>query len=226
MSEVTPNAGLVRGTMISQYGNSPTLLALLNSFDDSVDPSRDLDAFYSYVWDVLTAQGFGLDIWGKIVGVGRELTIPGDLTFLGYQEAVDWQPFGQAPLYPGDQPTETYVLADDAYRTLILVKALTNISDCTSQTLNRMLQTMFAGRGRCYVTDTGSMEMRFVFEFELEPFEIAIMTKSGVVPRPAGVLVNVFQADIPTTFGFHEGAAQPFGSGVFFTSSGLIYAGS
>lgn len=226
MSPVLPRAGLPRDTLISQFANSPTIVQLINDMDAYVNPSADIDAFYAFVWDVSTAQGFGLDIWGKIVGVSRDLTIPGDLTYLGYQEAASWQPFGQAPLYSGVLPTQTYTLADDAYRTLIFVKALTNISDCTSPNLNRMLQTMFAGRGRCYVSDTGSMEMRFVFEFSLEPFELAIMTQSGAIPRPAGVMVNIFQADLPTTFGFNEGDGQPFGQGVFFTSSGLIHAGS
>lgn len=225
MSTALQRTGLPRDTLISQFANSPTIVQLINDMDAYVNPSADVDAFYGFVWDVSTAQGFGLDIWGKIVGVSRDLTIPGDLTYLGYQEATSWQPFGHAPLYSGVLPTQTYTLSDDAYRTLIFVKALTNISDCTSPNLNRMLQTMFAERGRCYVSDTGSMEMRFVFEFALEPFELAIMTQSGVMPNPAGVLVNILQTDLPTTFGFSEGDGQPFGYGVFFNSSGLTYAG-
>jgi hypothetical protein len=153
------------------------------------------------------------------------LTIPGDVTYLGFDEALNWQPFNQAPFYTGEQATQTYRLADDAYRTLILVKALANISDCTSPSLNRLLSNLFAGRGRCYVSDTGYMEFRYVFEFALEPYEIAILTQSGAIPKPAAVLANLLQVDISTTFGFNEGLMQPFGSGVFFTSSGLIHAG-
>ncbi|MNT78140.1 hypothetical protein D3C72_2173480 [compost metagenome] len=69
------------------------------------------------------------------------------------------------------------------------------------------------------------MEFRYVFEFSLEPYEVAIRTQSGAIPRPAAVLANVLQVDLPSTFGFSEGLMQPFGSGVFFTSSGLINAG-
>lgn len=228
---VQPKPGLVARTIISQYANSPTLVQLANNMDDYINPDTDFDAFYSFVWNVETAQGFGLDIWGRIVGVGRMLTIPGAGTYLGYQEAytaptaaTGAQPFGQAPMYVGTSSTQTYRLADDAYRKLILVKALSNISDCTSPSLNRLLSNLFAGRGRCYVSDTGKMEFRYVFEFALEPYEIAILTQSGAIPKPAAVLVNVLQVDIPTTFGFNEAVMQPFGSGVFFTSSGLIHA--
>lgn len=218
-------------TVISQYANSPTLRQLIRNMDEYINPDTDFDAFYDYVWNVETAQGFGLDIWGRIVGVGRMLTIPGAGVYLGYQEAytaptaaTGAQPFGQAPMYVGAASTQTYRLADDAYRKLILVKALANISDCTSPSLNRLLSNLFSGRGRCYVSDTGQMEFRYVFEFALEPYEIAILTQSGVIPKPAAVLANVLQVDLPTTFGFNEALMQPFGSGVFFTSSGLINA--
>lgn len=228
---VKPKPGLVARTIISQYANSPTLVQLANNMDEYINPDTDFDAFYDYVWNVETAQGFGLDIWGRIVGVGRMLTIPGAGTYLGYQEAytaptaaTGAQPFGQAPMYVGTSSTQTYRLADDAYRKLILVKALANISDGTSPSLNRLLSNLFAGRGRCYVSDTGKMEFRYVFEFALEPYEIAILTQSGAIPKPAAVLANVLQVDLPTTFGFNEALMQPFGSGVFFTSSGLINA--
>lgn len=222
---VQPKPGLVARTFISQYANSPTIVQLANNMDDYINPDVDFDAFYDFVWNVETAQGFGLDIWGRIVDIGRMLTVPGDVSYLGYEEAISWQPFNQAPLYIGDQSTQTYRLADDAYRRLILVKALANITDCTSPSLNRLLSHLFAGRGRCYVTDTGNMEFRYVFEFSLEPYELAILTQSGAIPKPAAVLASVLQVDLSSTFGFLEGLMQPFGSGVFFTSSGLINAG-
>ncbi|CCH04001.1 IS, phage, Tn; Transposon-related functions [Achromobacter xylosoxidans NH44784-1996] len=221
---VQPKPGLVARTIISQYANSPTLVQLANNMGDYINPDTDFDAFYNFVWNVETAQGFGLDIWGRIVGVGRMLTVPGDVTYMGFDEAASWQPFNQATMYTGAQATQTYRLADDAYRKLILVKALANISDCTSPSLNRLLSNLFAGRGRCYVSDTGNMEFRYTFEFPLEPYEVAILTQSGAIPKPAAVLANVLQLDVPATFGFNGTGLQPFGYGVFFTSSGLINA--
>lgn len=209
-------------TVISQYANSPTLVQLVDFMLQDIDPEADLDAFYDYVWNVLTAQGFGLDIWGRIVGIGRQLNIPGAVNNLGFSEGPTGQPFGQAPFYIGTPASTVYTLADDAYRTLILVKALSNISDCTAPSLNRALQLLFAGRGRAYVVDTGQMQMRYVFEFTLLPFEMAILTQSGALARPAAVLAQVLSADLPSTFGFSEATGyQPFGQGVFFSSTGL-----
>lgn len=213
-------------TIISQYANSPTIVALVDFMEQDIDPSADLDAFYDFVWNVMTARGFGLDVWGKIVNIGRQLNIPGTLINFGFSEANPsspmLQPFGQAPFYDGPVASTVYTLADDAYRTLILAKALANISDCTAPSLNRLLQVLFAGRGRVYVQDTGQMQMRYVFEFSLQPFEVAIITQSGAIARPAAVLAQSLVVDVPGTFGFSEaGIYQPFGQGTFFSTSGL-----
>lgn len=205
-------------TIASQYANSPTITTLIDAMNQYIDPSVDLAQFYSVVWNVETAQGFGLDIWGRIVNVSRVLQIPGSLLYFGYNEQPEAQPFNEAPFYDGPPDTEAFTLSDDAYRTLILTKALANISAATAPSLNRLLSGLFAGRGRTYVLDLGGMAMEFRFEFELQPFEKAILTQSGAIPRPAAVQAHITQFDVATTFGFSEmgGDIQPFDQGVFF----------
>ena len=194
----------VEQTIISQYGNSATITQLVRNMDQYLDPRADFDTFYSYVWNVETAQDFGLDIWGRIVGVDRTLNVPADTPNPGHFAFT-----------PG-----VVTLTDSQYRTVILVKALANITDCTARSLNQLLSNLFAGRGRCYVLDTGAMSMRFTFEFFLQPFEYVIITQSGVAPRPAGVLANVLQVDPSQTFGFAEAIQfQPFDQGTFYVAS-------
>jgi hypothetical protein len=216
----------VEQTIVSQYANSPTLVQLVRNMNAYVDPQTDFDNFFKFVWNIQTAQGFGLDILGRIVNVARQLSIPASVVNFGYKEGLNYQPFGQAPFYAGPPASSTYLLSDTAYRTLILMKALLNISSSTAPAINQLLKNMFAGRGRCYVADTGGMQIRLVFEFSLLPYEISILTQSNAVPRPAAVLAQVMQLDLPTTFGFNEAKVfQPFGSGVLFNSStGLITA--
>ena len=208
----------VERTIISQYANSATIVQLVKNMNEYVDPRADFDAFFDYVWNVETAQGFGLDIWGRIVGISRELLIPAAPLYFGFKDALPGAyPFNDQPFYDGTVPaTQTYKLADDAYRQLILVKALANISATNAPALNQLLQNMFAGRGRCYVNDLGGMALRYTFEFDLTPYEFAIMTQSGALPRPAGVNASLFQSALPL-FGFSEAgvSAAPFGQGVF-----------
>lgn len=205
-------------TVCSQYANSPTLLQMIDSMNQYFDPAIDFQAFFDYVWNVDTAQGFGLDIWGAIVNVGRNLTVPNtDLDVLGFKQG-DGEPFGQAPFYNGQPTTMTYTLDDESYRKLILVKALSNISICSAPSINQQLKNLFPGRGRCYVNDYRDMTMRLTFEFELESFEVAILTQSNAITRPAAVEV-ILISDLVDRFGFKQGDGEPFNQGTFYTTT-------
>jgi beta-lactam-binding protein with PASTA domain len=184
-------------TVISQYANSPTLLRLVHNMQDYIDPRANLTTFYDYVWNVDTAVGFGLDIWGRIVGVSRLLKIPNTANLFGFENSdipPDWQPFNQGTFYTGAEASQAYLLPDDVYRTLILTKALANIVATSAASLNQLLRNLFPNRGRCYVIDNGGMSMSFKFEFALSDAEYAILTQSGALPHPAGVAYDVIVA--------------------------------
>lgn len=208
-------------TIISQYANSPTIRALIENFDEYIDPRANLDAFYNMVWNVDTAVGVGLDIWGRIVGVSRLLQLTSNRDTFGYLNEdfpPDWAPFNQGTFSTGTELTQAYELADDAYRVLILTKALSNIVATNAPSLNALLQNLFPGRGRAYVLDLGGMAMRFVFEFSLTTIEYAILTQSGALPHPAGVRYSVLVLPTAGLFGFKENGplVQPFDYGVFY----------
>lgn len=191
-------------TLLSQYYDSPTIYALLQSYNEAVDPTTDLANFYANIWDVNTAVGAGLDIWGEIVNVSRYLQIPGSPNYLGFDEAYlapyatsGPQPFGQAPFYNTVLNTTTYYLSDDVYRRLIMVKAAMNISNLSVPNINAFLQYFFgtsiAGSpyGVAYVIDGLNMSLTYHFNFIPNAWQLAIVQSSGVFPRPAGVTLNV-----------------------------------
>ena len=213
----------VEQTVISQYANSPTLLALINNMNNYFEVDTDFDNFYKNIWDIDSAVGFGLDIWGRIVGIKREIQIPASIEYFGFSEASPGVgAFNDQPFYSGVSPeTTTYSLSDDAYRQLILIKALANISATTAPAINKLLQSLFPGQ-RCYVIDDGGMMMRYVFEFLLTPYQFAIMT-SGALPIPAGVVVSMMDTNLPC-FGFAEAgtaSAAPFGQAPFISPTAI-----
>lgn len=133
--------------------------------------------------------------------------------------AINYLPFNYGVWYnQGQAGTRGLQLNDTAFRQLILVKALANITPTTIPSLNALLQQLFADRGRCYVQDFGGMRMAYAFEFPLEPYETAILTQSGAAPRPAGVKLGINQLRT-ATFGFATpgGFYKPFGYGTFAT---------
>lgn len=199
---VPPNFDF-EATVISQYANSPTILQLVQSMNGYIDQTQNFADFYNFVWNVDTAQGFGLDIWGRIVNVSRLLQIPTGQRYVGFQDgtgpAWDVEPFGalaggptggQGVWYTPIAATESYLLEDEPYRQLILTKALANIVNTTVPAFNQLLQNLFPGRGNPYVTGS-QMAMVFNFDFDLTPIELAILQQSGAVPIPPGVSFTI-----------------------------------
>jgi len=176
-----------RQTVLSQYQNSPVLLELIRDFNEWIDPAQDFQRFYDDIWNIHTAQGYGLDVWGRIVGVSRYLTLTSTKAF-GF--AHGFYPFNEAPFFNGTGSHLNFALSDEPYRLLILVKAMANITSCTIPALNKLISYLFKSRGKCYVRDLGGMAMAYEFEFALTQVEFAILSDSGVIPRPAGVSVS------------------------------------
>lgn len=209
----------VEQTIISQYANSPTLVQLITNVNEYIDPRANIEAFLQLVWNVDTAQGFGLDIWGKIVGVSRLLQIPGNDPIVGFDNASvpkDWFPMSFGRFALENEVATAFSLDDPAYRVLIYAKALANIITTTAPAMNQLLRNLFPGRGRAYVRDLGNMSMQFVFNFSLTNVEYAMITQSGVLPHPAGVFYSVLVTS-QGLFGFQgQGpGVRNFNHGVF-----------
>lgn len=182
-------------TVISQYANSGVLTTLLGNWFDALDQTEDLDEFYDLIWNVATSQGYGLDVWGRIVGVTRNLqvaTLP--IGFLGFEEAGNSsQSFGFGVWYSGSGSSTGFSLEDPDFRTLIFAKALSNISDGSNASINQILLALFPGRGNCFVIDNENMSMVYQFDFALSAVELAIIGQTGVLPKPGGVSATISQ---------------------------------
>lgn len=179
----------IQDTNISQYANSPTLVQLIDNVGYYLSQDANMDDFYNLVWNVLTAQGWGLDVWGRIVGVGRVYPIT-DVHYFGFDEQTGALSFNEGAFWTGSPATVNYSLSDDAYRQLILTKAAANITDGSIPALNQLVLNMFAGRGDSYVEDLGGMAMRYTFDFAFTPVDVTLVVNSGVLPHPSGVAVS------------------------------------
>ena len=211
---------------MKQYAASPIIQEILEDSRQyfNVDWQEEL---FGKVWNVDTAQGFGLDIWGRIVVISRELRVPQG-GYFGYNTAPSqsWNTFNNGTFYAGGGVTDVYRLTDQAYRVLILSKALSNISATDGKSLNLVINELFKDRGRAYVNDLGSMSMRITFEFALEPWEKSVLAAPNVLPRPAGVKLQIVELPLPNVFGFAEqgpGVAG-FNYGTFLNDGNVINA--
>lgn len=182
-----------RATLISQYANSPVITALVGSLNYALDRKAAINAFYRMIWDVESARGIGLDIWGRIVGVTRSLYVS-DSLFLGFSASSDAVPFGTGIFWGAGRLTPNFKLTDIAYRRLILAKAALNITDCSVPAINAILRALFPDYGNVYVRDNGDMTLTYVFGSALSKVDYAIVSQSGALPRPVGVSFDVEQS--------------------------------
>lgn len=160
-------------TVIAQYANSHVMLSLLDGIDKRIKVCGFFDDFYRIVWNINTAEGFGLDIWGRIVGVTR--TVRSFMGFFwGFNEetlliARPYYDDGYDKNLPADQYDtavgmfrdlqgqdgdgkdlmDEFEFNDDDFRKLILAKAYANISDYSISSINFLLMSLFVDKTCC-----------------------------------------------------------------------------
>lgn len=209
-------------TILRQYSGLSKIYQMIDTFNQAVSMDDFEDSFIDDVWDVLSAGSYGLDVWGKIVGIGRYVTATSSGGFFGFQgtaasaaTATFPHPFNTKPFYAGTLETTNVRLGDDAYRTLILAKAFSNISIGTIPEINRFLTILFKNRGTAYVVNNRDMTMTVVVDFTLFQYEKSLLQNYDVMPIPSGVLLSVTTA-LGNYFGFASDA-EPFDQGVFLS---------
>jgi hypothetical protein len=179
-------------TLQSQYANSPRIVGLISAMNDAIAPQDAIREFYDVVFNVFTAKGFGLDIWGRIVGVGRNAQIDDpDLPVFGFKtepQSPRFKPFDNAPFSGSGAQFQSFRLPDDLYRELILFKAAANIIYATAPNINKLLVTIFGNRA--YYRVNGNMSATYVFDFDLTPFQRFIVYNLDLLPIPSGVEVT------------------------------------
>jgi hypothetical protein len=208
---------MIDKTIMSQYANSPRLMHIITSLWQAIDPSRFTQDFYQLVMNIPTANGYGLDIWGRIVGIGRSVTfVNPDGEYFGFEQG--FYPFNERPFSAPGSGSDTWELTNDAYRELILFKALSNIVYATAPNINALMRSMFDLP--CYCLLTGPMKMRYVFEFDLSAYQRHLVYNTDILPRPCGVEIDIIiNANPNGIFGFDGSGLQPFGQGVFYNAT-------
>jgi hypothetical protein len=203
----------------SQYAASVRITEILQSCKDHILPDADMDLFFSSIYNVETAVGYGLDVWGNIVGISR------------YIQEVEKDSEGR--LIP---TSITLTLDDEDFRKLIFCKASSNIMDSTLYSINYILKKLypdyicFVRNNSGYVTEDGitkattPMEITFVFyNTQLTSLELSIFAQFADFNRGAGVGWNMLEVSQDKIFGFLGSELQQFGENEDPNIGGVFY---
>lgn len=188
--------------ILSQYAASPKITGLLKNFSNEMSPRLAALLFYEKIFDISTAEGIGLDIWGRIVAINR--TIADSSTGV------------------------SLTLEDEYYLKLLLYKALSNINQATIPALNTLINILYSEEGGVviniedYVQHTDGnfynqtpMQIRWVFNYFFDDTDLAVFRVAGTYNRGAGVGWGMYAIDPSQVFGFDGSGMQPFNQGIF-----------
>ena len=204
-------------TVQSQYATSKRMRAVIDAFWQAINPKSDIDLLYKKLVNPRTAEGWGLDVWGRIVAIGRSfLAVDDDTPYFGFDppEGVKNErlnSFNNAPFYKAIYGKVE--LADTMYRTYVFLKALINISNSSLAGLNRMVKLLFPDAD-IQILHTGTMVLRVLILSPLSESDKAAL--DNLPWLPAGVGLEMYQVVTPT-FGFAGTELQNFNNGTFAT---------
>lgn len=153
------------------------------------------------VFDLRTANAFGLQVWARILGV--RLSVPLEASnpdkptwgFGPFRRNFENGNFGR--IGNGSQ----YLSVEDQ-RVLLRLRYLSLISRATIPDMNRAMATVFGDRGRVYALDPFNMSaIVYVFTFDPGQRLLALLQEYDALPRPSAVGVTVTVLTRPR-FGF------------------------
>lgn len=167
--------------MLSQYANSPKFVKLVEGLKEQFSNAKTMEDWFNIVFNMKTASGFGLDIWGLILNRSRLL----------YYKDTDGNE--QSIYLRGEQTIggETYTAEqiEETYRMLLFFTAFSYITNSTLKNFNDLLRFYFPPEKRCYVQEIGTMAIELVFGFFPTLLE-KIIFASELFPKPTGVGLN------------------------------------
>ena len=204
-------------TVQSQYATSKRMRAVIDAFWQAINPKSDIDLLYKKLVNPRTAEGWGLDVWGRIVAIGRSyLAVDDDTPYFGFDppEGVKNErlnSFGNAPFYK--QVMGKVRLADTMFRTYVFLKALINISNSSLASLNQAVKLLFPDAD-IQILHTGTMVLRVLVLSPLSESDKAALDNLSWIP--AGVGLEMYQVITPT-FGFAGTGLKNFNNGTFAT---------
>ena len=204
-------------TVQSQYATSKRMRAVIDAFWQAINPKSDIDLLYRKLVNPRTAEGYGLDVWGRIVAIGRSyLAVDDGTPYFGFDppEGVKNErlnTFGNAPFYK--QIYGKVRLADPMFRTYVFLKALINIGDSSLASLNQAVKLLFPDAD-IQILHTGTMVLRVLILSPLSESDKAAL--DNLPWLPAGVGLEMYQVITPT-FGFAGTGLQNFNNGTFAT---------
>ncbi len=174
--------------LIWQYQNAKNIKSILQSKQNWYDTNQTQfwTDWYTNVFNLATANSFGLSVWSIILGQPIVFNNAADPSKIPWGFGTPNVNFTQGNFAGG--AGGSYVLPMAAARILLQLRAFQLVSSGTVPEVNRMLAVVFKDYGAAWLIDNHDMTQTYMFNFPLTADMVYIFNNIDVLPRPAGVL--------------------------------------
>ena len=186
--------------LIWQYNNARKLIGLLEQKQAFYDEQhRDFwQNWIRDVFDLRTANDFGLSVWGKILNVplaDQEFDSPTDYMAFGFSDVVGIDPTLPTTNFSnGNFATTTGLVAltTEQRRLLLRLRYFSLISAATVPEINQFLNFLFADTSiNAWVRDNNDMTIDYVFGRLPDSEVLYVLQEFDALPRPSAVSANL-----------------------------------
>lgn len=189
--------------LLWQYNDATSLQSLLESKDEwyKTNQTEFWENWITDVFDLRTANQFGLVVWGIILGLQLYVNTPTpDGPIFGFDGSGGVN-FDNGIL--NDQNGSSILLPIETQRRALQLRYIQLTSSGTVPEINRALKFVFGDLGNAYLLDYGNMTQAYIFLFPLTADLIYLFNNYDILPRPAGVQSSYIDGTI-TYFGFNS----------------------
>lgn len=198
--------------LIWQYNNAPALTQLLQSKQDwyTVNHNEFWTNWVRDVFDLTTANDFGLSVWAVILDMPLIITpdVDGTKPIFGYGAANTRVNYNNGN-YAGNSAIE---LTTEQKRLVLRLRYFQLTTRGSVTEINFIMKTLF---GASYVSDGLDMRARYVFAEPLTSALELVLTSYDLLPRPAGVMVDYVISGEADGFGYGR-FRQNFNNGNYY----------
>lgn len=188
----------------NQLRESPNYIEVIRLLAEDFDEASDIYDYIAKNINVLNARGVWLDLIGDIVGVSRVFDKEIQPLFFGFDDQPNTTGFEQARFRePNDKTTASSILNDDDYRVVIIGQIARNYGDVSEVGVaTSVLNMTQADQVLIY---QGSPAEFNIYIIGLVSDNIkSILNGADIIPRAAGVKVNLFFSGDGNIFGFAD----------------------
>jgi hypothetical protein len=138
------------------------------------------------VFDLATANDFGLSVWAIILNVPLVVTPPpnGNKPIWGFGTGNTRVNFNNGNFAA---TSSSFGLTTAQKRLVLRLRYFQLVTRGAAPEINAFMAYLFSDQGTVYVADTGGMKARYVFSFPPNSALELVLRSYDLLPRPAGV---------------------------------------